>query len=147
MVRGRWARVSRVENQLEELNLRQAATRQRVEQRVRSLLQGANSSFIGIALANASAQAAARNLELVTDSYAQGVVGILALLDAQNRALDAKLAAANAGYAYLIDLMGVQRAVGNFDYYRTPTGTPGVFVTPGTVLSGSRLSVTHSMML
>jgi outer membrane protein TolC len=117
---GRWARVSRVENQLEELNLRQEATRQRVEQRVRSLLQAANSSFIGIALANASAEAARRNLELVTDSYAQGVVGILALLDAQNRALAAKLAAANAGYAYLIDLMGVQRAVGNFDYYRSP---------------------------
>jgi outer membrane protein TolC len=116
---GRWARVSRVENQLEELNLRREATRQRVEQRVRSLLQAANSSFIGIALANASAEAARRNLELVTDSYAQGVVGILALLDAQNRALAARLAAADAGYAYLIDLMGVQRAVGNFDYYRS----------------------------
>jgi outer membrane protein TolC len=117
---GRWARVSRVENQLEELNLRQEATRQRVEERVRSLLQTANSSFIGIALANASAEAARRNLELVTDSYAQGVVGILALLDAQTRALAAKLAAANAGYAYLIDLMRVQRVVGSFDYFRSP---------------------------
>jgi outer membrane protein TolC len=117
---GRWARVSRTENQLDELKLRREATRQRVEERVRSLLQAANSSFIGITLVNASAEAASRNLELVTDSYAQGVVGILALLDAQNRALAARLAAANAGYGYLIDLMRVQRAVGNFDYYRSP---------------------------
>jgi outer membrane protein TolC len=117
---GRWARVSRTNNEIQELTLRQDATRQRVEQRIRSILQRTNASFIGIDLANASAAAAEKNLELVSDSYAQGVIGILALLDAQNRALVAKQAAANAIFTYLIDLMGVQRAVGQFDYYRSP---------------------------
>ena len=48
------------------------------------------------------------------------MVGILVLLDAQNQALVVDLAAANAVFDYLIDLMGVQRAVGRFDYYRSP---------------------------
>jgi outer membrane protein TolC len=117
---GRWARVSKAENQLDELMLRHEATRQRIEERIRSNIQRANSSFIGIELAKISAEAARRNLELITERYAQGVVDILVLLDAQNRALSADLVAANAIYTYLIDLMGIQRAVGKFDYFRSP---------------------------
>jgi outer membrane protein TolC len=117
---GRWARVSKAENQLNELTLQEEATRQRVEQRIRSIIERANASFISIELAKASAAAARKNLELITERYAQGVVGILALLDAQNRALDADLVAANAIYTYLIDLMGVQRGIGKFDYFRSP---------------------------
>jgi len=117
---GRWARVSKAENQLNELTLRQEATRQRVEQRIRSIIEGANASFNGIELARISSEAARKNLELITERYAQGVVGILALLDAQNRALAADLVAANATYNYLIDLMGVQRGIGKFDYFRSP---------------------------
>ena len=30
------------------------------------------------------------------------------------------MAAANAVFDYLLDLMGVQRAAGRFDYYRSP---------------------------
>jgi outer membrane protein TolC len=117
---GRWARVSKAENQLEELTLQREATGQRVEERIRSLIERANSSFIGIELAKVSAEAARQNLKLTTERYAQGVVDILVLLDAQNRALSADLVAANAIYTYLIDLMGIQRAVGEFDYFRSP---------------------------
>jgi outer membrane protein TolC len=117
---GRFARVSKAENQLNELTLRHEATRQRVEERIRSRIERANSSFIGIELAKISAEAARRNLELITERYAQGVVEILVLLDAQNRSLSADLVAANAIYTYLIDLMGIQRAVGRFDYFRSP---------------------------
>ncbi len=48
------------------------------------------------------------------------MVGILALLDAQNTSLVAELGAANAVFQYLADLMAVQRAVGRFDYFRSP---------------------------
>ena len=116
----RYARQTRVQEELQELTLRREATGQRVEQRIRSILESTNASFVGIELAQSAAEAGRRNLDLVSDSYAAGVVDILLLLDAQNFALEAELAAANAIYGYLLDLMAVQRAVGRFDYYRSP---------------------------
>ena len=113
------ARRTRAQIELDELNLQRQAARQRVEQRVRSVLHKTGASFAGIDLSRDAAEAARRNLELVTDSYRQGVVNIITLLDAQNRALVAGLEAANAVFDYLVDLMGVQRAVGRFDYFRS----------------------------
>ena len=113
------ARRTRAQIQLDELNLQRQAARQRVEQRVRSVLHKTGASFAGIDLSRDAAEAARRNLELVTDSYRQGVINIITLLDAQNRALVASLVAANAVFDYLVDLMGVQRAVGRFDYFRS----------------------------
>ena len=118
---GRYSRKRRANQELQELSLTRDATRQRVEQRVRSTLYGANASFIGIELARVAEEEAARqNLELVQDAYAQGVVDILRLLDAQNQALAARLASANAIYDYLFDFMAVQRSVGRFDFFRSP---------------------------
>ena len=116
---GRSARRSRAQIELEEISAQREATQQRIEQRIRSNLYQTNASFIGIDLSLAAAAAAARNLELVLEKYQEGVVDILVLLDAQNSALVADLLAANAIFDYLIDLMGTQRAVGRFDYYRS----------------------------
>ena len=80
----RYARQARAREELQELTLRRQATSQRVEQRIRSILEATNASFVGIELARSSAQAARQNLDLVSDSYAAGVVDILRLLDAQN---------------------------------------------------------------
>ena len=106
--------------ELEELRLTRRSLAQKVEQRVRSVLHSAGASFAGIELSEDSADAAERNLEFVTDAYAQGTASILDLLDAQNQALVARQVAANAVFDYLIDLMGVQRAVGRFDFFMTP---------------------------
>jgi outer membrane protein TolC len=119
---GRWARREQTRAELEEASLQRDAIRERIEQRMRSILEKASASFVSIDLTQASAAAARRNLGLVTDLYAQGVRGILTLLDAQNFALTADLVAANATFEYLIDLMGAQRAVGRFDYYRSAQG-------------------------
>ncbi len=113
------ARRSRAEIELDELVVRREAARQRVEQRVRSVLHQAQASFAGIQLSREAARAAQENLDLVTDSYSEGLVDIVRLLDAQNQALVAELVAANAVYDFLIDLMSVQRAAGRFDYYRS----------------------------
>ena len=48
------------------------------------------------------------------DAYARGAVSILVLLDAQNAALVAEQVAENAIYDFMIDQMGVERAVGKF---------------------------------
>ena len=114
------ARRSRAEIELDELTLQRDAVSQRVEQRIRSVLYQVQASFVSIDLTRDAAAAARRNLELVSERYAEGIIDILFLLDAQNQALVADLAAANAVFDYLTELMGAQRAVGRFDYYRSP---------------------------
>ena len=116
----RRAERARAFEELEELRLTRRSLAQKVEQRVRSVLHSAGASFAGIELSEDSADAAERNLEFVTDAYEQGTASILDLLDAQNQALVARQVAANAVFDYLIDLMGVQRAVGRFDFFMTP---------------------------
>jgi outer membrane protein TolC len=44
----------------------------------------------------------------------QGIKSIIDLLDAQSQALTSDLDAANAAYNFLIDQMGLQRAMGSF---------------------------------
>ena len=111
---------ARAIEELSRLRLERQAAVERIEQRIRSTLHEAGASFAGIKLANDSNDAAHKNLDFVTSAYSRGVVSILELLDAQNAALLADLAAANAVYDYLIDLMKVQRAIGRFDFFLTP---------------------------
>ena len=77
---------------LQALKLQRDATRETVEQRIRSAMHAVGASYAAIGLSRDAAQAAAENLELVTDSYSRGVVSILTLLDAQNASLSASAA-------------------------------------------------------
>lgn len=113
----RWAEVFRSERRLEQLELERRALAGRLEQRIRTALQDSRASHAGIRLSREGAEAARKNLELVTDAYSRGVVSILELLDAQNAALVADQAAANAVYDFLLDLMDVERSVGRFDFF------------------------------
>ena len=113
------SRRTQAEIELDEFTIQREATRQRVEQRIRSILHAAGASFAGIQLSLDAAAAADSNLELVRDAYSEGVVDIIRLIDAQNQALVAALVAANAVFDHLIDLMGMQRAVGRFDFFRS----------------------------
>lgn len=110
---------ARAELELEELRERRRAAVLRVDQRLRSTMHLAGASMAGIDLARQAAAAARESLELVSDSYARGVVSIIELLDAQNQAFVAELSAANALYQFLLDLMEVERAVGRFDFFTT----------------------------
>ena len=73
-------------------------------------------SYVNIDLSEQGAEAARKNLELVSDAYRQGTVSIIELLDAQNQSLFADLNANNALHDFLIDIMNVQRASGRFDF-------------------------------
>jgi outer membrane protein TolC len=106
--------------ELFDLRLQRAAAIERVEQRIRTALEEVSASFLGIQLANDAAVAAAQSLELVSDGYARGVVSILDVLDAQNAALTADLAAAASVYQFLIDLMEVERAISQLDFFMSP---------------------------
>jgi outer membrane protein TolC len=102
---------------LEQIRVQQAASRQRIIQRIRFNLHRIAASYPAIELSNDAATAANKNLELITDAYSRGVSSILDLLDAQNAALVAEESATNAVFDFLIDLMNLQRSLGRFDFF------------------------------
>jgi outer membrane protein TolC/ABC-type uncharacterized transport system substrate-binding protein len=116
----KFATVKRASEELSRLQLERQATAERVEQRIRDVLHQAGASYPSIRLSREAAKAAHRNLDLVTDQYERGVVSIIDLLDAQNRALTADQRAENAVYDFLVDWMNVQRAAAQFDFFLTP---------------------------
>ncbi|MBD3220676.1 hypothetical protein GF314_05495 [bacterium] len=95
------------------------ATSERIEQRVRTAVHRTSASRAGIGLSREAAAAARRNLELVSDAYTRGAVDLITLLDAQTSQLNADLAAADAAYQFLLDLMELERAIGRFTYFAT----------------------------
>ena len=121
----RRARRSRAERELDELRLARRAEAARVEQRIRSALHLANASYVAIDFTVEAARAARRNLELVTDSYREGSASLLDLIDAQQTALATRRMEANAVYDYLVDLMDVHRAIGQFGFFMEPAEIAG----------------------
>jgi outer membrane protein TolC len=109
-----YARIRRTFREIDRLETDRAIIAQRLEQSVRASLHQAGFSYANINLTRDAAEASARNLELVTDLYLRGAADIIQLVDAQNQALGAALAAANALYDFLIDALRVQRASGSF---------------------------------
>ena len=111
------AALKRTQEELDALSIEREATSERIEERIRNAINITRSSYPSIQLSREAAEAAQKNLELITDSYTEGIKSIIDLLDAQNTALVADQRAANANYNFLIDLMNVQRAVGRFDFF------------------------------
>ncbi len=112
----RYAEREEAREQLALLRLQRRSAAQRVEQRVRADLHRMVGSYAQINLAEVAAAAALRNLELVQESYSQGVVNVVDLIDAQNAALTAALARATAVYEFMINLTNVGRSIANFDF-------------------------------
>ena len=116
----RFAERKRATQDLARLRLERAAVRERIDQRIQAAVIRTEASYPSIQLSQDAAEAAGKNLELVTDAYSRGVVSILDLIDAQNASLVAGQAAANAVYDFLIDLMEFQRAANLFDFFSSP---------------------------
>jgi outer membrane protein len=57
---------------------------------------------------------------MVTDAYARGIVSVTDLIDAQDAALSAGLAAADAKYTFLIDFVAVLRSMSEFEILLDP---------------------------
>jgi len=95
---GRRAELQQANAALDRLHTERRALADRIEQRIRSALQLARSSHTSIGLARQGAAAAGKNLELVTDAYARGLVSIIELIDAQNAALDRKSTRLNSSH-------------------------------------------------
>ncbi len=91
-----------------------------VEARTRAVLHRTAGSWPSIELSREAADAADENLNNVTEAYARGAVSVTDLIDAQEAALSAGLAATDAKYGFLIDFVGVLRAMGDFDVLLDP---------------------------
>lgn len=105
---------------LRQARQRRAAIEKAVETRIRVSMDQAGSSFSAIELTAAAAAASGENLRIVTDAYSKGAVSVTDLIDAQNAALGAELAAAEAKYVYLSDILEVLRATGDFSLMLDP---------------------------
>ena len=81
---------------------------------MRSELENIRASYTNLRLTKEAEEAVVKNFELVQDSYAQGLVTITQLLDAQNAARSALFNSANAIYVFLIDLLNLERPTGNY---------------------------------
>lgn len=102
--------------QAQQLQLTLQQTADAIETQTRSRLAEAASSRLNIGFAESSAEAARKTLDLVTDAYVRGSVGYIDLIDAQNSHLNARLAAANAVYQHLRNLVALQRSIAFFDF-------------------------------
>ncbi|MBW1645223.1 MAG: TolC family protein [Deltaproteobacteria bacterium] len=111
------ARANRLQEEIRRLQIDRNAMAEAITQDVLAALNKTRASYPSITLSQMAAEAAKNNLQLVTDSYVEGIKSIIDLLDAQNQMLNANLGAANAVYNFLIDFMGVERAIGEFISY------------------------------
>lgn len=112
----RYAELNKKRAELAQLRTQRDALAQVVEQRVRAEMHSAGFTSAAVQLRRDAAEAANRNLELVTDAYRQGTVNIITLIDAQNQALQTELNAANAVYEFLLDFVQIERASGRFSF-------------------------------
>jgi outer membrane protein TolC/ABC-type uncharacterized transport system substrate-binding protein len=113
----RFAARKKALEELSRLRVQREAVAEAIEQRIRVSVHLASASYAGIRQARLAAEGADKSLDVVSDAYSRGAVSILDLLDAQNAALVANLAAANAAYDFLIDLMDLERAAGRFEFF------------------------------
>ncbi len=97
-----------------QIELQRKALKQNIVTVTGQALFNVGSSYPSIELSHISADAASESLSLVANAYANGRVSIAELLDAQNNALNAKLLAANAEYAFLQDYIQLMRTAGDF---------------------------------
>jgi len=114
------AKSRKTREDLARLKIQRDAAAQRIEQKIHIAVNLTRASYPGIRLSKDAADAAQRNLKLITDSYMRGIKSIIDLLDAQNLVLVADQRAANSVYDFLVDLMSLQRAVGQFDLFLGP---------------------------
>jgi outer membrane protein TolC len=113
----RLAETRRATQETRQLTREREGTAQRIDRNVRSAVYDLASSRLAVDLLSRAAVAARNNLDLVADNYTLGRVSLVDLIDAQTNAFNADLGVADAVNDYLLDLMRVERAVGQFMFF------------------------------
>ena len=110
------ANIDKGNAQYSQLSLTKQLFARQVEQAVRQSLYSAAASYASITLTRESKTASEGNLKIVQDQYQRGRSTIIQLIDAQNQAIVAESESSNAVFAFLSDLMNVERATGRFGF-------------------------------
>ncbi len=110
----RFAQRRQSNDELDQLQIEYNSVAQKIEQQIRSRIYIVGAAFAAIEQTRLASEAANKSLNVVQDSYAQGLVSILDLLDAQNTALIADELAATAVFDFILELMATERALGKF---------------------------------
>jgi len=112
--------IRRVESELTRLSDENELARQQIERRTRTALQRVASSFPVIRLSRSAAESARKNFVVVQDKYTLGLVNVTDLLSAQNETFFTDQAASASVYAFLQDLVELQRAISWFEDTMSP---------------------------
>ncbi len=112
--------VGQTQSQLLELTQQELLTRQLIERRTRNAIRRLESSYPNIRFTQIQSDRARRNLMVVQDKYAQGLMNVTDLLEAQNESFAADQGAAAANYIFLIDLNAFERSIAWFENEQTP---------------------------
>nr|WKN40295.1 TolC family protein [Tunicatimonas sp. TK19036] len=99
---------------LDQLGHSQTLLDQNLELGVRAGVLDLLSATTNIRNSNSASESARENFELVQENYKQGQVTIIQLIDAQQTALEARLAAAFSVYDYIQAHLQVEFSVGSF---------------------------------
>ncbi len=110
----RIATLNRTKEELARVRIERGALSQRVEQRTLNDVYMIRASYPAIGLSKSAVEASEKNLDLVSESYAQGIKSIIDLIDAQNKYYVAKQSEANAAFGFAADLISLQRSIGKF---------------------------------
>jgi len=101
--------LAQLANQLEQVKL-QIATQ------LRSSMNNLLTALFNLEFTKTAAQAAAKSLSLVTDSYSKGAVPIVDLLDAQNSSINANIAEVQANISFFRSSIEMQRVIGEYEF-------------------------------
>ena len=110
----RTAKVQQSSIELMQINTQRLNTERLIEQKVRKEMENVRASYTNLGLTKEAEEAVVKNFELVQDSYAQGLVTITQLLDAQQAARSALFNSANTIYIFLVDLLNLERPTGQY---------------------------------
>ena len=110
----RYNNIQQQQARLKEITSQLLKTQELVEKRLRTAVRNLNSSFPNMQFSVEAAKNAKENFGLVREKYANGIVNITDLLEAQTAAFTAELQAVSARYKFLLDLVELQRAAAFF---------------------------------
>ena len=112
-------RIERAESVIKELTSTVTLTEELIEQRTRTAIRRLQSSYPNISYYKSASESAMLNLDVVREKYANGIVNITDLLDAQNSNFIAEQNSISAIYTLLRDLIEYQRAISFFQDTKT----------------------------
>src|SRR5574344_63725 len=116
----KFAEISRINNEIKELDKYDAEVRTTLEQQIRGIINKAIAAYFSIEKDYRAMSAAQENYHRVQALYHKGNVSIEQMLDAQNNYKKAELAALNAQNEFFKQLIWVQRAICAVDWAKAP---------------------------